>query len=45
MLFENATIEQGVDENFNSDIFEMTTNTNEPMNKLVNLEPLIFKMF
>jgi len=42
---ENATMEQGVIGNFNQDIFEMTTNTNELMHKLVNVEPLIFKMF
>jgi len=45
LLFENATIKQGVDENFNLDIFEMIINTNELINELANMEPLIFKMF
>jgi len=35
-LFENANVDQGVDENCNLEIFELTTNTNEPMKKLVS---------
>jgi len=35
-LFENANVDQGVDENCNLEIFELTTNTNEPMKELVS---------
>ncbi len=35
-LFENANVDQGVDEDCNLDIFELTTNTNEPMKELVS---------
>jgi hypothetical protein len=35
-LFENAIVDQSVDEDCNLNIFEMITNTYEPMTKLVN---------
>jgi hypothetical protein len=31
LLFENANVDQDVDEDYNLNIFEFTTNTNEPM--------------
>ncbi len=44
-LFENATVDQGVDEDYDLDIFELTTNTNEPMKELISQELLIFIRF
>jgi hypothetical protein len=35
-LFENAIVDQSVDEDCNLSIFEMIANTYEPMKKLVN---------
>lgn len=35
-LFENAIVNQSVDEDCNLNIFEMIANTYEPMKKLVN---------
>ncbi len=35
-LFENAIVDQSVDEDCNLNIFEMIANTYEPMKKLVN---------
>jgi hypothetical protein len=45
MLFENATIDQDVDEDYNLNIFEMIASTNEPTKEFVNRELLIFKRF
>jgi hypothetical protein len=36
LLFENANVDQSVDEDFNLDIFKSITNTNEPMKELVS---------
>jgi hypothetical protein len=36
LLFENANVDQGVDEDCNLDIFELTTNRNGPMKELVS---------
>jgi hypothetical protein len=44
-LYRNAIVSKGVDENYNLDIFEMTTNTNELMKGVINKEFLIFKRF
>jgi len=43
-LFENATIWPNIDEDYNLDIFEMISNTNEPTKKPINMELLIFKV-
>ncbi len=46
LLSENVIVDQdGVDEHYNLDIFEMTTSTNEPMKEVVNKEFYIFKKF
>jgi hypothetical protein len=37
-LFENATVDQGVDEDYNLDNFGRTTNTNELAKKFVSKE-------
>jgi hypothetical protein len=42
-ISRNAIVDKCVDEDYNLDIFEMTTNTNEPVKGLVNKEFLIFK--
>jgi hypothetical protein len=39
-MFKNVTIDQGVDENCNLDIFEMKTSTNELAKEHVNMELL-----
>jgi len=44
-LSRNAIVDKGVDEDYNLDIFKMTTNTNELLKGLVNKEFLIFKRF
>ncbi len=41
--FERGVVDQRVEEDRSLDIFEMTTNTNVPIMKLVNKELLIFK--
>jgi hypothetical protein len=42
-LFGNVVVDQGVDEDYSLDTFEMTTSTSEPTKKLVNRElPTIF---
>jgi hypothetical protein len=41
----HSIVDKGVDEDYNLDIFEMTTNTNELVKGLVNKEFLIFKRF
>jgi hypothetical protein len=43
LLFENANVDQGVDEYCNLDNFGMTTNTNELAKMFVNMESLIFR--
>ncbi len=43
-LCKNVIVDQdSVDEHYNLDIFEMTTNTNESVKKAVNKEFFIFK--
>lgn len=44
-LFENVTIDQGVDEDYILNIFKMTRSTSESTKELVSKEPLIFKRF
>ncbi len=45
MLFENATIDQDVDEDCSLNIFEMIASTNEPTKEVVNRKLLILKRF
>jgi hypothetical protein len=44
-LFRNAIVDKGVDEDYNLDIFKMTSNTNELVKGLVDKGFLIFKWF
>ncbi len=45
-LSENVTVDQdGVDEHYSLDIFEMTTSTNELVKEVVNKEFFIFNKF
>jgi hypothetical protein len=44
-LFENANVDQGVDEDCILDNFGMTTNTNELANFFVSMEFMIFRKF
>jgi hypothetical protein len=44
-LFENANVDQKVDEDCSLDNFELTTNTNERMKELVSQKILIFRRF
>ncbi len=44
-LFENANVNQGVDEDCILDNFGMTTNTNELAKTIVSKEFLIFRKF
>jgi hypothetical protein len=39
--FERGVVDQKVEEDMSLDIFEMTTNTNEPSTKLINRELLM----
>jgi hypothetical protein len=41
--YESDIVDQGVDENINLDIFEMTINIRKSRKKLVNTKLLIFK--
>jgi hypothetical protein len=43
--FENDFANQGVNEDFSLDIFEMIVNTNEPTRKVVNRKLVIFKQY
>ncbi len=45
LLFKNATIDQGVDEDCTLDIFEILTSTSNLANELVGRELLIFRRF
>jgi hypothetical protein len=44
-LVWKCNVDQGVDEDYNLDIFELTANTNELMKELVSQELLIFTRF
>jgi hypothetical protein len=43
--FERGVVDQRVEEDRSLDIFERTTNTNEPTTKLVNRKLLIFRHY
>jgi hypothetical protein len=43
--FERGVVDQRIEEDRSSDIFEMTTNTSEPTIELVNRELLIVKLY
>jgi hypothetical protein len=44
-LFKNGNVDQGVNERWSLDIFEMITSTDEPTKKVINREVLIFRRF
>ncbi len=43
--FQRGVVDQRVEEDRSLDIFEMTTNINEPKTELVNIELVILKEF
>ncbi len=43
--FESSVVDQRVEKDMSLDIFEMTTNTNEPTMELVNIQLLIYKRY